>query len=454
MGFLGFKFYSPRESCCEICAREPLCKYWVSPPLSITPGWSRWNGCELFFEQPVDSQDHAMITRQIRRRSKIRRLFSSQNMHLPANESKLHPHFRSIHNMSDVDYTHQPPLIFHGKPHNLETMSFIGCGWSFWHTQTYACLDTALDDAVPVFPSNTFTLPSNMGNLPVKYSVDESSRRECGLKDEYPQNRFSMMTDSGRWVRLPWPNETECPRPMQFDPERKSFELVEFDGDHPRCWFRDDLSIIGQRCVEYCAHNEYHHPWVSSLKVETKHNSIWKNYNCDYIELTNAELQKCVDSKRIGSYKVEGASIAQFLSEFLLQRFASIKLYNDTETPVTLTLSTFRIPHLLWHLNETQMRATLEAAPLVGENEENYYLTGYYYTSEREPWVTVDHAESLAELMQEILIPKGWRMINGFDVSAAFTYEVATQDDGLHMIGGPVKMVITKLLHHVCRDHL
>jgi hypothetical protein len=34
----------------------------------------------------------------------------------------------------------------------------------------------------------------------------------------------------------------------------------------------------------------------------------------------------------------------------------------------------------------------------------------------------------------------------------AFTYDAATQNDGMHIIGGPMKMLATKLLHHVCQD--
>jgi len=42
--------------------------------------------------------------------------------------------------------------------------------------------------------------------------------------------------------------------------------------------------------------------------------------------------------------------------------------------------------------------------------------------------------------------------INAFDMSAAFAFDVTTQDDGMHAIGLPMKMAITKLFHHMCKD--
>jgi hypothetical protein len=450
-GFLGFKFYRPLESCCEICSREPLCKYWVSPALSLTPGSAVWAGCELFFDSPVDSLDRARLTRRLRQRHLL-------NVHIPANESKLHPHFRSIKNMTGIAYQDGLPKVFHGKPHPIETSYFLGCGWSFWHTQSYPCLNSSLDDAVPVFPSSQFALAT--ATRPTKKEV---LKRMCVLPDEYPRGRFSTMTESGRWVRYPWPNETECPHEMQSESSNEMFEITQFDADHPTCWYRDDLSTIGKSCTEYCAH-EYHVPWLSSIKMEKQHYSLWENYNCDYLELTNNQLQQCVDGRKIKAFQVQGASISRFMNAFLTIRLKNISLYVPSENeaapddnrtqPLTVTLSTFYVPHLLWHLTTSQQREHLEAARLVGENEESYFLTGYYYTSEREPWVTVDHADWLAKAMQEILVPKGWRMINGFDISAAFTYEVATQGDGLHMIGGPAKMVITKLFHYLCKDYM
>jgi hypothetical protein len=84
-------------------------------------------------------------------------------------------------------------------------------------------------------------------------------------------------------------------------------------------------------------------------------------------------------------------------------------------------------------------------------------------------------------LLSQLIEPKGLKMINAFDMTAgtvclsvilytifftprkpqhsmasntcltvAFTYDSATQMDGMHMIGPPMKMLVTKLFHHLC----
>jgi hypothetical protein len=39
-----------------------------------------------------------------------------------------------------------------------------------------------------------------------------------------------------------------------------------------------------------------------------------------------------------------------------------------------------------------------------------------------------------------------------YDLTAALSYDTATQADGMHIIGPPMKMAITKLFHHLCGD--
>jgi hypothetical protein len=51
-GFMGFKLYTPTQSCCEICTRlAPYCRYWATPALGIEKPSFTTNGCELFFEK-------------------------------------------------------------------------------------------------------------------------------------------------------------------------------------------------------------------------------------------------------------------------------------------------------------------------------------------------------------------------------------------------------------------
>ena len=71
-------------------------------------------------------------------------------------------------------------------------------------------------------------------------------------------------------------------------------------------------------------------------------------------------------------------------------------------------------------------------------------MTGFFITSELS---RMDKANHFANKTLQ-----GYKMPNAFDMSAAFSYDTATQLDGLHIIGPPMKMMVTKIFHHVCKD--
>jgi hypothetical protein len=58
----------------------------------------------------------------------------------------------------------------------------------------------------------------------------------------------------------------------------------------------------------------------------------------------------------------------------------------------------------------------------------------------------------VTQLAAEVLTPKGYKMLNALDLSAAWTYDTATQFDGMHIIGPPMKMIISKFFHYICQD--
>ena len=55
-----------------------------------------------------------------------------------------------------------------------------------------------------------------------------------------------------------------------------------------------------------------------------------------------------------------------------------------------------------------------------------------------------------SDIALEVLGPKNYHMLNLYDMTKAFSYDTATQMDGLHIIGPPMKMAISKLFHYVC----
>jgi hypothetical protein len=403
-GFIGFKFYDPVKSCCEACSRlAPDCRYWSTPPLKFQATAPR-NGCELYFDEnsnPDAIPESYLIANPWRRR------------------------------LGGVPHAHGPPDT------SSPTAYHVGCGWDFWMTLDFPCLSAELDDAVFQRELN-FTLVDEARALePVQKELPF-----CTLENELFDRH------NGRWVREAWPDTKMCPRLMGFDPKHTKFEMAGFDGAHPHCWHRDDFSIVGRRCVEMnCRFINQESKWRSSLHEETKFFGYWKNYDCDYMEYTNDQLQQCMDTKKIGKFKTEGRSISEFLNEYLIQRLENIIMYKGSDA-ITVTLDTLA----LLHAAGPDLAEILKARPNVGELEEIFWVTGFYLSSEREPNTLGPSMEHYSRIAYDILQSKGYKMLQVYDLSAAFTFDTATQSDGMHIIGPPMKMAITKLFHHLCRD--
>merc|ERR1712029_1093487 len=150
----------------------------------------------------------------------------------------------------------------------------------------------------------------------------------------------------------------------------------------------------------------------------------------------------------MGSTK--GASISNMLTGYLNQKLKGIEMTGDR----SIFLDTLKMPHLLWHNNVEKHRQKLEDEfpDVSAAADEHYWLTGFYITSEREPHTQVDRSLQYSKIAWDVLAPRGYRMINAFDVTAAFAFDTDAQSDGLHIDGPPSKVIVTKLFHHLCRD--
>lgn len=107
---------------------------------------------------------------------------------------------------------------------------------------------------------------------------------------------------------------------------------------------------------------------------------------------------------------------------------ANINMMNETSNLI-VTLDTLAMPHLLWGKSVDEHLLALRNFPDVPTDIEieSYFVSGFYYTSEREPHVTVDRSLQYSKLAYDILTPKGYKMINAFDVTAAFAYDTDGQ---------------------------
>jgi len=432
--FLGFKMYAPKEMCCEICSRlAGHCKAWATPIPAFPRGedFMLRQGCELYFENET-SLGIVPISPMI---AMLKRLNSTE-FDIPVEQ-----HFEKVY----------------GLPHHNETSHFLGCGWSYWFTLDFPCLSGALDDSV-FFANHVFDI-----DIDEKSTMAMTNRHNvileeplCSIESE------SFVNHSGRWVREPWPTEEECPHPYQTI--NKTLEQYDFsDGsfskihgnDNPDCFRRDDqLSIYDQKCIEMnCAMIEPSSLWESWLHEEKQWYGHWKHDSgCSYLQYTDVQLQQCIDRRKLYGFEVEGHSIAEMIRGYLTQRFENITFYNNTDLGdgTKVTISTFSLLHYCY--TPDLVKKMFEEAPNVTENEEFIWVSGYFVSSEREVFCFSSRLKEYSIWGEESLTPKGYKMINAYDMTAAMTYDTAGQRDGMHINGPPMRMILTKILHYLCSD--
>jgi hypothetical protein len=331
----------------------------------------------------------------------------------------------------------QVESMYGHAPEGLAPQHFLGCGWSFWHTLDFPCLSGEKDDQVFML-NDTFEV---LGTAP----LDSTSLPLCEPSIEL------MDVSNGRWVQEPFDS---CPLPYESDANFSDhYPVHKYDGRYPRCWHRDDISVIGNYCIEMnCRFIDDSRIWNSRARV-SNWNGVWRERSCDYLEFTDDQLQQCITSKKITAVHVEGMSIAGFLSVLINQRLSTLTLYPaspDEDTSV-VHVSTLGLLH---HSDNTdaQFREYLSSEPNATKQNPYYYMSAYYTSSEREPYATLERVRTLSRIMDEVLPKKGYVPMNAFDPSAAWTFDTATQRDGMHVTGPPQRAVVTKFFHYLCKD--
>jgi hypothetical protein len=404
--FNGRKLYSPYTGCAEVCTRVPRCVSWAYPTRIAS------SGCELFF----DDQDLSNST--------VIRLLSHVSQH-DKDRRKL------IEVMG-----HQSAF---GKPRAEETAYFLGCGWSFWLSDDFPCENPKTDDLITNF-TFVFSRDSAQDKAPLL------SKPLCTAADETSDTR------SGRWVRQPYPNETECPDNTLLSGKDFQVSILKYDGEHHNCWYRENLSIIGTLCLERGCQSAKNNESVTWLHDETQFYGTWEPYKCRYMELTTHELQQCIITKNISTIKVTGSSISNIVRDYLTIRMADIQFVNATDSTVVVEMSTHSFPHLLWHNSMEEIAEKLNALPESTVKEPRYWISSVYISSEREDFVHNGRAVMFNKIAEPIFAKKGYTQLNIYDMGAAFAFDSTGQLDGLHLLGLPMKMLITKFLSHLCSD--
>lgn len=338
-GFQAFKLYDPSETCCTYCSRfRPWCEYWLTPALDIEDPQIGKNGCELLFRKDTPTkyllQSH---------------LISPSNATDPARYPAL-------------DKSTMKMVM--GAPHDEPVGYFVGCGWNSW-TLDFPCL-TGNDDHIFIPISNLTLISSTQPSdtHPESHNLDDLLPL-CTLENEsvFLLGESEAKMPSGRWVRESWPSECG---PMEWDTNfNKRFLITKNDGERPHCWHRDSFTDVGGQCLEMnCKFIARRSRWRSSVHKETHWMGVWRNYNCDYLEFTDDQLQQCFSEKKISSIATHGASIAAYLKEYIESRLEPLNMTNSTDPSAkSVVLSTLGSFHRGNHPTDADLIKHLEKLP-------------------------------------------------------------------------------------------
>ncbi|CAB9512389.1 NB-ARC domain [Seminavis robusta] len=457
---LGFKLYQSVGACCEICRRIPRCLYWATPAKQLPEPDDKNTGCDLYFAK--DTPEDGIPTSPL-----LTQVTQNQNAVIQQRQENGEPTPKPQQLPKAWGASYETKL----PQYKYNTTQFLGCGWSFEFAVDFPCLDGNLDDHV-YMETRAFTVTE--GGTPQTTSQQKKKKNHlplCGQKHEsfvrmrqqtHPPNNNGATKLTGRWVREPWPTPTKCPDPMTMLPpsegNNKNFPMETIDGSRPHCWHRSDLSELSSQCFESnCQYILPQHRWESTpLKHDTQFNAVWKNYNCHYVEFTDRQLSECFVKNKISKITIKGASVSRMLRRYFEVRMEHLTFYDENLPDARqIRVNTLMWPHAIWHMNETQWLHSINksSAAIIAptnDKEEEYILSPFLTSSEREQYMHIDRAVRFGQTIEELLSSRGYKFINAFELSAAFTYDTTTQSDGLHLVGPPMKMIVIKLFHHIC----
>ena len=355
-GFLGSKLYHPASMCCEACSRIPSCQYWATPPINLVDPGEAKNGCELFFEKDAPIED-IPISRWV------------PNAGQPY--SNTTPKTATwLNKVKNIPYKHGPA----GRSHT-ETSYYFGCSWSYMLAADFPCLDGSLDDMIYI------------GDSAFEYNEKEGQKETpiqkplCTLHDE-------KQTANGRWIREPF-DHPDCPAKMEMIQQKSKYRLPPFIPDHPICWHRDNMQLIGNEVLEW-GHYKYlsrESRWISPVHHETKFMGAYHLDQCDYLEFTNKQLQQCITDRKIGKIEMVGDSIAKFATDTLDFRLQNITMWDETDPDsMTVHFNTLHLAHFTWEENRKLIRFLNSNFKNIttDKNVEHYWMNGYFSSSERE----------------------------------------------------------------------
>jgi hypothetical protein len=436
---MSFKPYSPLQGCCEICRRTPHCKYFATPPrLMPSPTWV-YNGCDLFFGPDVDPEQDIPRPRVIQ--TVIDRMNGSIEWEKRLAAARAaNPDGRRHH------HRHRRLLATDGawgSPHSdsAQVQHFLGCGWSFFHAIEFPCISGDLDDQI-FLEENVLEVPAE-ADWTVSPNQQPAQLPLCEIQDEYVlsnTNAFSRANqryrngtaeraNTGRWVREPYPSSEHCPHPYELfssvsHSDKNPISVP--DPDRPHCWFRDDLTPLNKQCKEpNCGNILPAQKWnATKLQHEREWMAVWRNYHCDYMEFTNNQLSQCFQTQKIKAVETAGASLAEMMVRYVSSRLENVTFYDANAADARrAVVNTLEWPHRLWHEATDSFAGDLDQKfpSVLDTNDIIFWASPFFVSSEREPHVHLERAIQFMDVAERVLTPKGYQMLNGFDITAAMT---------------------------------
>jgi len=380
----GHRFYGPNEACCEMCARNSTCKYFRSPAGNFICGMK---------DTPYSEEE-----------------------------------------LGNAKY------FGHLENSNIETVYYLGCGWSFGLSMDYPCKPGSWEDELFILGPH-FTVDFETESILLD---SDGPLCEAGL---HP----------GSWIIRDTSYFKEC----KYNPSAVYTKSpipvgVVQKNDPGYCWFQEDIEQDTEKCMEAdCAAFKKavfwkNSPFSSQSIVRATYRPI---SGCRFLDLSQEELQKCVKKKNVSGFDFRGASISKFMRQYFEKRIDEIIFVDENKTnSQTVVIDTLKSPHLLWHMTMEKIQNEVEKKP-PAENKGFYFVvTPMFISSERENHDLSIRAEQFSRIMHEILTPKGYKILDYFHPSAAFTYEMATQIDGMHIIGLPMKLLFAQVMTQLCGD--
>ena len=92
----------------------------------------------------------------------------------------------------------------------------------------------------------------------------------------------------GRWVADP----RECTYRIFERQTMKTLHMIEYDDQNPNCWMHDDLSVLGEGCMNRGCRMANMSTWRGTL-----HNGVfqyqWQPYTCSVPMYTDQMIREC-----------------------------------------------------------------------------------------------------------------------------------------------------------------